>query len=75
MKKLFVLNKPERKYLYLGILAAAVNGAINPIVGLFLSYLTVVLLETDSKNFRDDSNMYCLAFLIIAIVSFLANLL
>ncbi len=75
MKKLFALNKPERLYLFIGILAAAANGLIYPLVGLFLSYVTVVLLDPTSKNFRYESNMYSLAFLLISFGAFIANLL
>ena len=74
MQKLFLINRPERKFLILGIISAALNGTCFPIVAFCLAKMIVVLFDPLSSTYRFESDMYSLAFVYIGVLSFVATM-
>lgn len=68
--RLAYLNKPEIPALLLGTLAAAVTGAILPIIGLFVSMMINTFFEPAEK-LRKDSKFWALIFIAISAVCFI----
>ncbi|KAK4272062.1 hypothetical protein QN277_020662 [Acacia crassicarpa] len=66
------LNKPEFPVLLLGTLAAALNGAVLPILGLLLSGMIHTFFEPADK-LRKDSKFWACVFIALAVVAFLVN--
>ncbi|KAM7464693.1 hypothetical protein LguiA_032814 [Lonicera macranthoides] len=73
--RLIRMNAPEWKRALLGCLGAAGFGAIQPIHAYCLgSMVSVFFLENNSK-LKSETEFYCIIFLILAVISFFANLL
>lgn len=68
-RRLFQLNKPERKWYLLGVLFALLYGAINPIFGMIFSRILQVLSDPKAPDFRQKADLYSLIFFILALVS------
>ncbi|KAK7264799.1 hypothetical protein RJT34_32410 [Clitoria ternatea] len=64
------LNKPEIPVLLIGTLAAAVNGAILPTVGLLLSDMINTFFEP-ADELRKDSRFWAIIFLSLSMASFI----
>ncbi|GBB93060.1 hypothetical protein RclHR1_02100009 [Rhizophagus clarus] len=74
--RVFKLQRPEALYLVLASFGAIINGAIMPLYSLVFSTLLSVFTEVDNpQKLRHDADFWAGMFLVIAIVSFLANLL
>ena len=61
------LNKPELRYLLLGCLVSVVEGLTWPAFSIVLSELLAVLINPDG---RSEVNKWCLAFVIVGLLSF-----
>lgn len=75
MRKLLILNKPERGWLVLGLFAAAVNGLAFPLVAYFMSEMMSLLLSYQDPDFRAKSDLFCLWFVLIGLASLVFNAL
>ncbi|KAK2412279.1 ABC transporter B family member [Trifolium repens] len=67
--RLAYLNKPEIPVLLIGTLAAAVTGAMLPILGLLLSKMINTFFEPADK-LRKDSKFWALIFISFGVASF-----
>ncbi|KAK2358490.1 ABC transporter B family member [Trifolium repens] len=67
--RLAYLNKPEIPILLIGTLAAAVTGAMLPILGLLLSKMINTFFEPADK-LRKDSKFWALIFISFGVASF-----
>ncbi|KAK4419593.1 ABC transporter B family member 11 [Sesamum alatum] len=70
--RLACLNKPETPELVLGSLAAMVNGAILPLLGLLLSSMIKAFYEPPHK-LRNDSKFWACMFVVLGMASLLAT--
>jgi len=61
---------PEIKWLILGVFSATIMGLAQPIVGLLMSEMINILSQPNNEDFRNKADLFCLGFLIIAIVQF-----
>ncbi|XP_054802614.1 ABC transporter B family member 11-like [Prosopis cineraria] len=66
------LNKPEYPVLLLGALAATLNGAVLPILGLLLSGMIHTFFEPADK-LRKDSKFWAYVYVALAVAAFLVN--
>ncbi|XP_061354692.1 ABC transporter B family member 4-like isoform X2 [Gastrolobium bilobum] len=64
------LNKPEIPVLLIGTLAAAVSGAILPILGLLVSSMINTFFEP-ADELRKDSKFWALIFFVLSVAAFL----
>ncbi|KAJ6666730.1 hypothetical protein lerEdw1_020454 [Lerista edwardsae] len=67
--KIMSLNKSEWPYFLVGTFSAIINGALQPAFSVIFSEIIAVFAE-DVKTIRNKSNMYCLLFLGLGIISF-----
>ncbi|KAL0459172.1 UNVERIFIED_CONTAM: ABC transporter B family member 11 [Sesamum latifolium] len=70
--RLACLNKPETPELVLGSLAATVNGAILPLLGLLLSSMIKAFYEPPHK-LRKDSKFWACMYIVLGMASLLAT--
>ncbi|KAK7291757.1 hypothetical protein RIF29_07146 [Crotalaria pallida] len=68
--RLAYLNKPEIPVLLIGTLAAAVTGALLPILGLLTSNMINTFYEPEVK-LRKDSKFWALIFVALSVAAFL----
>ncbi|KAJ3375227.1 Multidrug resistance protein 1 [Allomyces arbusculus] len=73
MMRLFALQKPEALLLFGGTLGGAINGVIMPLFSVVFSKILSVFAETDINVMRDRANFWAGMFVVLAIVSFIAN--
>lgn len=66
-RKLFILNKPEQGYFYIGLLVALINGTSFPFSGLIMGEFIDALARTGDSDFRDRVNRLALYFVIVAV--------
>ena len=66
-KRLYDLNKPERKIYFIGVILCLIDGAILPLFGLVLAK-TLRAISVLDGNFRKDANLYSLLFFILGLV-------
>ncbi|KAF7802891.1 ABC transporter B family member 11-like [Senna tora] len=66
------LNKPEFPILAMGILAAAINGAFLPTMGLLTSSMINTFYETPEK-LQKDSKFWAYIFVSLAVAAFLVS--
>ncbi|CAG8491139.1 uncharacterized protein OCT59_020189 [Rhizophagus irregularis] len=70
------LQKPESLYLILASIGAIINGAVTPLFSLVFSTLLSTFSNVDNPSkLRHDANFWAGMFLVIAVVSFIANIL
>ncbi|XP_061991014.1 ABC transporter B family member 11-like isoform X2 [Rosa rugosa] len=72
LRRLAYLNKPEIPVLFLGTLAAAVNGVIFPIFGSLMASVIKTFFEPPHE-LRKDSKFWALMFLLLGMTSLLAS--
>ncbi|CAG8600245.1 9961_t:CDS:10, partial [Acaulospora colombiana] len=74
--RILKLQRPEYVIMLFGTLGAAVNGAITPLFSFLFSSLLDVFSKTDRPHeLRHDADFWALMFVVLAIVSFIANFL
>ncbi|XP_043923456.1 ATP-dependent translocase ABCB1 [Protopterus annectens] len=65
------LNKTEWPYLAVGTFTAAINGALQPAFAIIFSKIIAIFAEFDHKIVRSKSDLYCLLFLGLGVLSFI----
>uniref|UniRef100_A0A0E0A2D2 MDR-like ABC transporter n=1 Tax=Oryza glumipatula TaxID=40148 RepID=A0A0E0A2D2_9ORYZ len=77
MGRLISLNKPEIAIFLFGSLAAAIDGAVFPMIGLVLASAVKVFYESPDKREKDATfwGLLCVGMGAIAMISKLANIL
>uniref|UniRef100_A0A0E0L5B3 MDR-like ABC transporter n=1 Tax=Oryza punctata TaxID=4537 RepID=A0A0E0L5B3_ORYPU len=77
MGRLISLNKPEIAIILFGSLAAAIDGAVFPMIGLVLASAVKVFYESPDKREKDATfwGLLCVGMGAIAMISKLANIL
>ncbi|NWZ00473.1 ABCBB protein, partial [Loxia curvirostra] len=68
-------NASEWPYLVLGSLAAAANGAVNPLYALLFSQILGTFSILDEENQKNQINGVCVLFVLVGVVSFFTQLL
>ncbi|NWU34612.1 ABCBB protein, partial [Hylia prasina] len=68
-------NVSEWPYLVLGSLAAAVNGAVNPLYALLFSQILGTFSILDEENQKNQINGVCVLFVLVGVVSFFTQFL
>ncbi|KAK9766045.1 hypothetical protein K7432_005165 [Basidiobolus ranarum] len=71
--RVFSLNKPELKFMFGGLCGAIVTGAIYPVFAIIFARVISSLSIQDIAKRTHEVNFWALMFLIIAIVSFIAQ--
>ncbi|PRQ39611.1 putative xenobiotic-transporting ATPase [Rosa chinensis] len=72
LRRLAYLNKPEIPVLFLGTIAAIVNGITLPIFGVLISNIIKTFFEPPHQ-LRKDSKFWALIFIVLGVVSLLAH--
>ncbi|KAA8529667.1 hypothetical protein F0562_034233 [Nyssa sinensis] len=75
LRRLLRMNAPEWKRALLGCLGAAGYGAIQPVNSYCMGTLLSVYLKTDDSKIKSDTEVYCVIFSILTILSFITSLL
>ena len=70
LRRLAYLNKPEIPVLFIGTMAAVVNGAILPLFGLMVAKMVNTLYEP-ADELHEDSKFWALIFVVLGVSSFL----
>lgn len=73
--RLLQMNAPESKRTLIGCLGAVGTGAIQPVYAYCLGTIISVYFLKDSSKIKSEIRFYCLIFLGLAVLSFIANLL
>ncbi|NXO33322.1 ABCBB protein, partial [Locustella ochotensis] len=68
-------NASEWPYLVFGSLAAAVNGAVNPLYALLFSQILGTFSILDEENQRNQINGVCVLFVLVGVLSFFTQFL
>jgi ATP-binding cassette subfamily B (MDR/TAP) protein 1 len=68
------LNAKEAHWFILGCIAAAGNGAFQPLIAIFMSNMITVLSFPTSPTFTSQSDSTTLNFFILAICALFANM-
>ncbi|NWV58764.1 ABCBB protein, partial [Malurus elegans] len=68
-------NASEWPYLVLGSLAAAVNGAVNPLYALLFSQILGTFSILDEENQKNQINGVCVLFVLVGVLSFFTQFL
>nr|XP_006814547.1 PREDICTED: LOW QUALITY PROTEIN: multidrug resistance protein 2-like [Saccoglossus kowalevskii] len=74
MKRILKMNAPEWPYILCGTLAAAVNGACQPVFAVIFSKIVAVFALPDDE-ILDAAAPYCVAFVIIGVIQGLGYLI
>ncbi|XP_002933334.2 ATP-binding cassette sub-family B member 5-like isoform X1 [Xenopus tropicalis] len=70
--QLMKLNRSEWPYILLGIFAAGVNGAINPLFSIFYARVIAVFASNDPERIRHESTIYSILFVVISVIILIA---
>lgn len=73
--KLFKLNQSEWPYILVGTLASLINGAGHPMFCIFFAKIIALFGIDDPDTIKRESDLYCIAFLIIGLIAFVTNFL
>ncbi|NWT63776.1 ABCBB protein, partial [Prunella himalayana] len=68
-------NASEWPYLVLGSLAAAANGAVNPLYALLFSQILGTFSILDEENQKNQINGVCVLFVLVGVISFITQFL
>ncbi|XP_048164919.1 bile salt export pump isoform X3 [Corvus hawaiiensis] len=68
-------NASEWPYLVLGSLAAAVNGAVNPLYALLFSQILGTFSILEEENQKNQINGVCVLFVLVGVLSFFTQFL
>ncbi|XP_074038788.1 ATP-dependent translocase ABCB1 isoform X2 [Leptinotarsa decemlineata] len=74
LMKVLKMSAPEWYYIAIGCTASILTGASLPVYGLVFGDIVGVLAIEDNEKVRSETNMFCLYFLILGIVTGLATL-
>ena len=74
IKRLFHFKSLEIFILYaLLVLSSLIDGALNSIKAIVLVHMLEILNNPNSASFRSESNVLCIIFLIMAVISFVTR--
>ncbi|XP_066441409.1 ATP-binding cassette sub-family B member 5-like isoform X1 [Eleutherodactylus coqui] len=68
--KILSLNKSEWPYMLIGILAAAINGAVHPAFAIMFSKIIAVFAINEDETIQREINIYSIVIAVIGLVSF-----
>ncbi|ORX89508.1 ste6-like protein [Basidiobolus meristosporus CBS 931.73] len=72
--RVFLLNRPELKFMFGGLCGSIVAGAVYPVFAIiFAEVITALSIVNDDAKRTREINFWALIFLIIAIVMFIAQ--
>lgn len=74
-KRLLVLSAPEWKRTVMGCLGALGYGVIQIVYSFTLAKMASTLFVTDINKLKSEVRIYCIAFLGLALVAFITNLM
>ncbi|CAN6243375.1 unnamed protein product [Urochloa humidicola] len=73
-KKLLMLNAPEWKQVLMGSFSAIVFGGVQPVSAYAMGSIVSIYFSTDHEEIKDQTRIYSLLFIGLAVVSFLTNI-
>ncbi|PUZ74442.1 hypothetical protein GQ55_1G065900 [Panicum hallii var. hallii] len=73
-RRLLMLNAPEWKQALMGSFSAVVVGGIQPVYAYAMGSMVSIYFLTDHKEMKDQTRIYSLFFVGLALVSFLINI-
>jgi ATP-binding cassette, subfamily B (MDR/TAP), member 1 len=68
---IWALSAPERPYLYVGLIGAALVGVAFPLLGYFLAEMIKIFFNPSSADMRQQSTFWAYMFLVVAASQFL----
>ncbi|XP_069816579.1 ATP-binding cassette sub-family B member 5 isoform X2 [Dendropsophus ebraccatus] len=68
--KLLQLNQSEWPYIMVGTLASLINGGSHPAFCIFFAKIIAIFGYDDPDKIKRESDLYCIMFVIIGVVSF-----
>ncbi|CAL5059836.1 unnamed protein product [Urochloa decumbens] len=72
--KLLMLNAPEWKQVLMGSFSAIVFGAIQPVYAYAIGSIVSIYFSTDHEEIKDQTRIYSLLFVGLAVLTFLINI-
>ncbi|XP_031490564.1 ABC transporter B family member 11-like [Nymphaea colorata] len=72
VRRLAYMNKPELPVLFLGCIAAAINGVIFPVFGILISSIIKTFFKPPHQ-LRKDANFWALMYLVLGVTAFLVG--
>ncbi|CAN6246852.1 unnamed protein product [Urochloa humidicola] len=72
--KLLMLNAPEWKQVLIGSFSAIVFGGIQPVSGYAMGSIVSIYFSTDHEEIKDQTRIYTLLYIGLAVISFLINI-
>ncbi|CAL5023519.1 unnamed protein product [Urochloa decumbens] len=72
--KLLMLNAPEWKSVLMGSFSAIVYGGVQPVSSYAMGSIVSIYFSTDHEEIKDQTRIYSLLFVGLAMVSFLINI-
>ncbi|XP_040208747.1 ATP-binding cassette sub-family B member 5-like isoform X2 [Rana temporaria] len=73
--KLLKLNQSEWPYILVGTLASLINGSGHPMFCIFFAKIIALFGIDDPDTIKRESDLYCIAFLIVGLLAFVTNFL
>ncbi|KAI8048978.1 ATP-binding cassette transporter [Syncephalis plumigaleata] len=71
-RRVMRLNRPEFRYIILGIIGAIVDGAIFPAYSILISKILEALMNTNVEQMRKDADFWSLMFVVVGLISFIS---
>lgn len=76
--KLISINKSEWPMMVVGTIASSVVGAVHPVSGILMGKLLMVLstygtVYYDEDDYKDDRNLYCGLYIVLAFCAAIAS--
>jgi len=68
-----MINKPEWVHIFLGCVSSIIAGGIQPAFGVVLSKAIVLFSLCSEKEQSDKITLYCLIFLLFAVLSLISQ--
>ncbi|XP_077712710.1 ATP-binding cassette sub-family B member 5 isoform X7 [Canis aureus] len=70
--KIFKLIKSEWLSVFLGTLAAVLNGAVHPVFAIIFAKIITMFENDDKTTLKHDAEMYSMIFVILSVISFVS---
>nr|XP_055170726.1 ATP-binding cassette sub-family B member 5 [Nyctereutes procyonoides] len=70
--KIFKLIKSEWLSVFLGTLAAVLNGAVHPVFAIIFAKIITMFENADKTTLKHDAEMYSMIFVILSVISFVS---
>ncbi|OEL23531.1 putative multidrug resistance protein [Dichanthelium oligosanthes] len=72
--RLLMLNAPEWKHALMGSISAIVFGGLHPVYAYAMGSMISIYFSTDHEEIKDQTRIYALFFVGLAVLSFLINI-